>query len=373
MTTPGIGCLLFECLGRAESGQRPRSSNGSFLARPLPKPASRLSAKSYPDAAGLLICWRQRLVAGPRPCHTAASAAARPLINGAAARNPAKAKLGQVEAHNATSWRGPAPPSPLSGDGRPLPSGADNWGPASSELVPRTECLRCASGATAVATAGTAAKSVGVETGPPMDERLATLGPEQLEAALRREGLLENGTVHDFAVDRVKTTVLSRIAWLRVEYAGEAQGAPGGSFSRPGIPSGWRPAGMRRDRRSRSIRRLRLPRPGGSRRAASMASLIPGPRRGTCCSKTLSETHSYLAPGRCRYRWPSANASSLPMHGGRRPAGTSRSSIVMPRPHVATTMRRCGPIRTVCRSRSRHSPTGWGMPCPRSGGTCSPG
>lgn len=79
-----------------------------------------------------------------------------------------------------------------------------------------------------------------------MDERLATLVPEQLEAALRRQGLLENGTVRDLAVDRVQTTVLSRIAWLRVEYAGAAQGAPGRFVLKTGHPerlaAGWEAA-----------------------------------------------------------------------------------------------------------------------------------
>ena len=76
-----------------------------------------------------------------------------------------------------------------------------------------------------------------------MDERLGTLGPEQLKAALRREGLLANGSVRGLVVEREQTTVLSRIAWLRAEYVGEAQGAPERFVLKTGHPerfaTGW--------------------------------------------------------------------------------------------------------------------------------------
>ena len=59
-----------------------------------------------------------------------------------------------------------------------------------------------------------------------MSERLPTLDPGRLEAALRREGLLGGATVRALVVDSTQLTVLSRIMRLRVEYTGEVQGTP---------------------------------------------------------------------------------------------------------------------------------------------------
>ena len=59
-----------------------------------------------------------------------------------------------------------------------------------------------------------------------MNEQLATLDLKRLETALRREGMPDGATVRDVIVDSTRTTVLSQIVRLRVEYAGEAQGAP---------------------------------------------------------------------------------------------------------------------------------------------------
>lgn len=76
-----------------------------------------------------------------------------------------------------------------------------------------------------------------------MNERLATIDLTRLESALRREGLLDGATVRDVVVDSTRTTVLSQIAWLRVEYAGEAQGAPERFVLKTGHPdrlaTGW--------------------------------------------------------------------------------------------------------------------------------------
>ena len=59
-----------------------------------------------------------------------------------------------------------------------------------------------------------------------MNERLATLDPLRLEAALRREGLLGGATVRDLVMESTQLTVLSRIVRLRAEYEGQARGAP---------------------------------------------------------------------------------------------------------------------------------------------------
>ena len=80
----------------------------------------------------------------------------------------------------------------------------------------------------------------------PMNDQLATLDLRRMESALRREGLLDGATVRDVVVDSIRTTVLSQIARLRVEYAGEARGAPERFVLKTGHPdrlaTGWNPA-----------------------------------------------------------------------------------------------------------------------------------
>ena len=76
-----------------------------------------------------------------------------------------------------------------------------------------------------------------------MNQRLATLDLPRLEAALRRKGVLGDATVRDLVLDSSRTTVLSQITALRVEYAGEAQGAPERFILKTGHPdrvaTGW--------------------------------------------------------------------------------------------------------------------------------------
>ena len=79
-----------------------------------------------------------------------------------------------------------------------------------------------------------------------MSERLVTLGPEQLDAALRRGGLLARGAVRNLVVESTRTTVLSRIVQLRAEYSGQADGAPERFVLKAGLPdrstTGWKAA-----------------------------------------------------------------------------------------------------------------------------------
>ena len=79
-----------------------------------------------------------------------------------------------------------------------------------------------------------------------MNEKLATLDCERLESALRRESLLGGAMVRDLVVDSARTTVLSRIVRLRVEYTGQTQGAPERFVLKTGHPdrlaTGWNAA-----------------------------------------------------------------------------------------------------------------------------------
>ena len=69
------------------------------------------------------------------------------------------------------------------------------------------------------------------------------MGPEHLTDVLRRSGALGEGRVRGVAVESSRTMVISRITRLRLDYEGEAPGAPGLLFFKTGLPehagSGW--------------------------------------------------------------------------------------------------------------------------------------
>ena len=183
-----------------------------------------------------------------------------------------------------------------------------------------------------------------------MDERLGTLGSEQLKAALRREGLLANGSVRGLVVEREQTTVLSRIAWLRAEYVGEAQGAPERFVLKTGHPerfaTGW--DGARQE--ITFYKEIAAAAAGRFAPRCFDSAADPETKAWHLLLEDLSETHQ--VPGAWPLPLPLAECER------RRSAGMSRSSTASPRPHAGMMMRRCGAIRTACRSRSRPLPTG---------------
>jgi hypothetical protein len=64
----------------------------------------------------------------------------------------------------------------------------------------------------------------------------AVADADRLSEVLRRRGMLKDGSVLDVAIDSSRATILSRIARLRLTYAGEAPGAPSTLILKTSLP-----------------------------------------------------------------------------------------------------------------------------------------